>query len=63
MIKITSEETESLALLNEECGEVIQAVSKILRHGFSDSNKDDLIREISHVRVAMDLAQKYLDIT
>jgi len=35
--KLTPDETELLALLAEECGEVIQAVGKILRHGF-DSN-------------------------
>jgi hypothetical protein len=34
---LSNEQLESLALLSEECGEVIQVVGKILRHGL-DSN-------------------------
>lgn len=34
--KLTPAETERLACLAEECGEVIQAVGKILRHGYAD---------------------------
>ena len=32
--QLTPAETERLAILAEECGEVIQAVGKILRHGY-----------------------------
>lgn len=35
---LTDAEAERLAILSEECGEVIQAVSKILRHGYSSQN-------------------------
>lgn len=31
--RLKPEETEALALLAEECGELIQAIGKILRHG------------------------------
>jgi len=56
--KLTPAEAERLALLAEECGEVIQAVGKILRHGFESynptvdrglSNKEHLEKEIGHL--------------
>jgi hypothetical protein len=31
---LTPAEAERLALLAEECGEVIQAIGKVLRHGY-----------------------------
>lgn len=40
--KLSKAETERLVLLAEECGEVIQAVSKILRHGFEACHPRDL---------------------
>lgn len=54
-------EAELLALLAEECGEVVQAIGKILRHGIgsynpsepSISNRDRLTREMGDVRAAM----------
>lgn len=55
-------EAERLAILSEECGEIIQIIGKILRHGFNSynpldahaktdtgegmSNRDNLCREI-----------------
>jgi NTP pyrophosphatase (non-canonical NTP hydrolase) len=36
--KLTPAEAERLALLAEECSEVIQAVGKILRHGYESTN-------------------------
>lgn len=39
--KLTPAQAERLAKLAEECGEVIQAVCKILRHGYDSSNPDD----------------------
>lgn len=36
--KLTEGQAERLALLAEECGEVVQSVSKILRHGFESTN-------------------------
>lgn len=56
-------QTERLALLLEECGEAIQAIGKILRHGYNSShpnlpkttNKDDLEKEIGHIKLAISL--------
>lgn len=53
--KLTEAEQERLVLLMEECSEVIQACSKILRHGYESmnyllpgaaTNRADLEREI-----------------
>ena len=38
---LTSAEAERLAMLVEEAGEVIQAVGKILRHGYENWSPDD----------------------
>lgn len=35
---LTESQAERLALLSEECAEVIKAVSKILRHGYESTN-------------------------
>lgn len=57
--KLTPAEAERLAMLIEECGEVIQAATKILRHGyesynpdlaFSPTNRQHLIKEICDLR-------------
>jgi hypothetical protein len=67
---LTEAEAERLSLLAEECAEVIQAVTKIQRHGYesynpdlpdlptSPTNRDDLAREIGHVYHA---TQRMLD--
>jgi NTP pyrophosphatase (non-canonical NTP hydrolase) len=39
--KLTPAEVERLAILAEECGEVIQIVGKILRHGYDSYNPND----------------------
>lgn len=56
---LTAKEAELLALLAEECGEVIQAVGKVLRHGFESrhpdggpTNREALASEIGHTRAA-----------
>lgn len=54
---------ERLALLMEECSEVIQACSKILRHGTEEGNPyvpgsnnvEDLQKEIGHVWLAIEM--------
>ena len=58
--KLTPAEAERLALLAEECAEVILAVGKILRHGYEschpdrdENNRYDLEEECGHVRYAM----------
>lgn len=38
--QLTPAEAERLALLAEECGEVIQAIGKILRHGYESRHSD-----------------------
>jgi NTP pyrophosphatase (non-canonical NTP hydrolase) len=57
---LTPAEAERLALLSEECAEVIQAVAKILRHGYDSyhpitkiGNREALERECGDVRHAM----------
>jgi len=54
--QLTPAEAERLALLAEECGEVIQAVGKILRHGYESrhpnggpTNREALERECGDV--------------
>lgn len=52
--RLTDAEAERLALLMEEAGEVVQAVGKILRHGYASchpgrpqiDNRADLAREM-----------------
>ncbi len=60
--KLEPWEAELLAVLSEECGEVIQAIAKIQRHGFEShnpliagacSNRDALTKEMGDVRAAM----------
>ena len=59
--KLTPSQAERLALLLEECGEAVQAVGKILRHGYGSchpdittcNNKEDLEKEIGHIKCAM----------
>lgn len=58
--KLTPAEAELLALLAEECGEVVQAVGKILRHGLEFhhpasgiTNRANLETEMGDLRSAM----------
>lgn len=62
--QLTPAQVERLALLSEECGEVIQAIGKILRHGYGSRNplmglgplnREVLERELGDVMTAMDL--------
>lgn len=39
--QLTPPEAERLALLAEECAEIIHAVGKILRHGYESTNPDN----------------------
>ena len=59
---LTPSEAERLALLVEECGEVQQAVGKILRHGYesrnpldpnSPTNRETLASELGDLRAVM----------
>lgn len=58
--QLTPAEAERLAILAEECGEVVQAVGKILRHGFESrhpdggpTNREMLMRECGDVYFAI----------
>jgi NTP pyrophosphatase (non-canonical NTP hydrolase) len=59
---LSDAETERLAILAEECAEVIQVVGKILRHGYESShprrpeqgtNREHLEEELGNVGVIM----------
>lgn len=61
--ELTPAQDERLALLAEECAEVIQAICKIQRHGFDstnpnetngETNREALIREIGDVTSCVD---------
>jgi phosphoribosyl-ATP pyrophosphohydrolase len=52
---MTPAQIERLGLLAEEAAEVIQAVGKILRHGFSSYNPDDPEQRTNDVTLAMEL--------
>ena len=58
--RLTPAEAERLALLAEEMGEAIQAIGKVLRHGYESThpeggptNRQSLERECGDVRHAM----------
>lgn len=65
--ELTPAEAERLALLAEECGEVIQQIGKTLRHGYASSHPDfpadkggptnryNLMREVGDVLVAIEM--------
>lgn len=65
---VSSDETELLALLIEECGEVIQAATKVLRHGWESfdptrrgerpTNREALAKELGHLDFAVHLMQQ-----
>jgi NTP pyrophosphatase (non-canonical NTP hydrolase) len=38
---LTNAETERLSMLAEECGEVVQLIGKILRHGYTSYHPED----------------------
>jgi hypothetical protein len=59
--KLTPAEAERLAMLAEECAEVIQVIGKILRHGYESyhpanprlSNRDLLAKELRDVNAVL----------
>ena len=69
---LTAAERERLHLLLEECGEAVQAVGKILRHGYDrfnplikdpPTNREDLEKEIGHILRAVDFLVKAEDLS
>jgi NTP pyrophosphatase (non-canonical NTP hydrolase) len=68
---LTPAESERLYILMEECGEVIQVIGKILRHGYASTHPDDenghdnrdlLEIELGHVKYAQLMLHKAEDI-
>lgn len=60
--QLTPAQAERLALLAEECAEVIQAITKIQRHGYGSRhpqtgvlNSDALVAEIGDLFAAVDI--------
>ena len=56
---LTPAETERLALLAEECSEVVQVIGKVLRHGYEsthpfghETNRELLDKELGHIEYA-----------
>ena len=70
MNELSLAQEERLYLLIEECGEVIQAASKILRHGYnsyhpdhpSRTNKDDLINELHDLLATIEILEDAKDV-
>lgn len=54
---LTPEEAELLVLLAEECGEAVQAVAKILRHGIFSTNRE---MPVGHQETNASLLEKEL---
>jgi len=44
-----------LVILMEECGELVQRCSKVLRHGINEKTTADLIEEAGDVKVLIDI--------
>lgn len=68
---MTKSELERLAILAEECAEVVQIVNKIIRHGYNcynpfdekrTTNRELLEKEIGDVEFIISLMKKKLDI-
>lgn len=69
--RLTPAEAERLYWLSEECGEVVKAIGKILRHGYHSFNPDgngsmdnraELEREIGDIYAAVEMMQNARDI-
>jgi len=67
--QLTPAEVERLTLLAEECAEVIQAVGKIMRHGYESrypedgpTNRERLESELGDIDCAKALLVSYRDL-
>ena len=68
--KLTNPEIERLACLLEECGEVLQVIGKIIRHGYEHShpkygdrtNRENLALEIGDLEIAIERIKANNDI-
>lgn len=57
---LTNKQQEILDILQEECAEVIQAVSKIRRFGMKD-NWETLCKELADVQCMVNLAKEHIE--
>lgn len=64
--QLTPSEAERLALVIEECGEVIQVASKVLRHGYESghpegvtTNRVDLSREVGDLNFSLTMLSNH----
>lgn len=67
---LTPAEAERLALLMEECGEVVHACAKVLRHGYGsrhpvtdEGNREAVEKEIGDVLAVVQLMEKAGDVS
>ena len=51
-------DTHLLLLTMEECGELIQACSKLYRHDFKEKERKELSKEIADVEVMINLLKE-----
>jgi len=70
--ELSPAQLERLALLSEECGEVVQAIGKILRHGYKSynptvmdgpNNREVLENELGHIQTAIRMMEEAGDIS
>lgn len=68
--KLSPSEAERLTLVAEECAEVIQAITKIQRHGYEShhpdggpTNRQDLEKELGQLQLAIGVMLKAEDIS
>jgi NTP pyrophosphatase (non-canonical NTP hydrolase) len=68
--KLSPAEAERLAMLAEECSEVIQIVGKILRHGYEShhpdggpDNREHLERELGDLTCIMEIMDDCADLS
>lgn len=67
--KLTMSELERLAILSEECGEVIQVIGKIMRHGYNswhpnspnETNRDLLQKELEDLASVIWAMEAHID--
>lgn len=53
--KLSPAEAERLACLMEECGEVVQMIGKVLRHGYEDWSPHDTTRTTNRTNLAREV--------
>jgi len=52
-------EQQLLIITMEECGELVQACSKVLRHGSTPAKMQQLVEEAGDVQVMLDLLMEH----